>query len=132
MERTIIFVCEHGAAKSVVAAAYFNKLAKERFPGVQALARGTNPDEELAPTAVEGLAKDGLTPGQQKPGLLTMQDVSRAMAIISFCDLPDEYQDLLPIETWMDVPPVSAGYEAARDAMLAHIRNYIDRLNRES
>lgn len=26
----IVFVCEHGAAKSVIAAAYFNKLAAER------------------------------------------------------------------------------------------------------
>ena len=26
----ILFVCEHGAAKSVIAAAYFDKLAKER------------------------------------------------------------------------------------------------------
>jgi protein-tyrosine-phosphatase len=129
MERTIIFVCEHGAAKSVVAAAHFNKLAKERFPGVHALARGTNPDEEHTPSAVEGLAKDGLMPEEQKPALLTKHDVSRAMAIISFCDLPDEYQDLPPIESWMDIPPVSADYEAARDAMLARIRNYLDGLN---
>jgi hypothetical protein len=27
---TIVFVCEHGAAKSVIAAAYFNKLAQEK------------------------------------------------------------------------------------------------------
>ena len=26
----IIFVCEHGAAKSIIAAAYFNKYARER------------------------------------------------------------------------------------------------------
>ena len=26
----VIFVCEHGAAKSLIAAAYFNKLAAER------------------------------------------------------------------------------------------------------
>ena len=25
----IVFVCEHGAAKSIIAAAYFNKLARE-------------------------------------------------------------------------------------------------------
>jgi hypothetical protein len=27
---TIVFVCEHGAAKSLVATAYFNKIAAER------------------------------------------------------------------------------------------------------
>ena len=29
-QEKIIFVCQHGAAKSVIAASYFNKLAKER------------------------------------------------------------------------------------------------------
>lgn len=28
--QTVLFVCEHGAAKSVIAAAHFNKIAKER------------------------------------------------------------------------------------------------------
>ena len=36
-EQTVLFVCEHGAAKSVIAAAQFNKLAKEK--GDHALAK---------------------------------------------------------------------------------------------
>jgi hypothetical protein len=31
---SIVFVCEHGAAKSVIATAYFNKLAAERRASV--------------------------------------------------------------------------------------------------
>ena len=31
-ERVVVFVCEHGAAKSVVAAAYFDRLAAELGP----------------------------------------------------------------------------------------------------
>jgi hypothetical protein len=30
VEPTVVFVCEHGAAKSVIATAYFNKLARDR------------------------------------------------------------------------------------------------------
>ena len=29
-EPTVVFVCEQGAAKSVIATSYFNKLARER------------------------------------------------------------------------------------------------------
>ena len=41
---TVLFVCEHGAAKSVIAAAYFNQLASEKNLDVRAIERGTNPD----------------------------------------------------------------------------------------
>ena len=36
----VIFVCEHGAAKSILAAAYFNKLARESNLRLTAMARG--------------------------------------------------------------------------------------------
>ncbi|MGH9334858.1 MAG: hypothetical protein ACRD21_14045, partial [Vicinamibacteria bacterium] len=42
--RTVVFVCEHGAAKSVIAAAHFNRLAKERELPFRAISRGTVPD----------------------------------------------------------------------------------------
>ncbi len=44
----IVFVCEHGAAKSVIAATYFNKLANEKGLNLKAIARGTHPDQELS------------------------------------------------------------------------------------
>ena len=64
-EQVVIFVCEHGSAKSVVAAAHFNKLAKERNLPVRAISRGTNPDEEIAPIAASGLQADGLAAGEE-------------------------------------------------------------------
>jgi arsenate reductase len=39
----VIFVCEHGAAKSVIAAAYFNKIATERGLPDRATYRGASP-----------------------------------------------------------------------------------------
>ena len=38
----VVFVCEHGAAKSVIATAYFNKLAAERGLPFRATFRGTS------------------------------------------------------------------------------------------
>src|SRR5215510_2876629 len=55
----VLFVCLHGAAKSVVAAAQFRRLASARGLSIGAVAAGTEPDPELAPAAVKGLSGDG-------------------------------------------------------------------------
>src|SRR5690349_13383908 len=60
----VIFVCEHGAAKSVLSAALFNKLATERRLNLRAIARGTNPDPEISPKVARGLQADGLVAGE--------------------------------------------------------------------
>lgn len=58
----IVFVCEHGAALSVVAAAYFNKLAQDRHLNLHATARGTTPQKDIAVSAREGLTLWNDTP----------------------------------------------------------------------
>ena len=55
-KKTIIFVCEHGSAKSVIAAAHFNDLAKTNGIPYIATARGINPDKEIPPYVRTGLA----------------------------------------------------------------------------
>jgi len=39
--RLIVFVCEHGSAKSLAAASFFERLAKERGMAIRAVSRGT-------------------------------------------------------------------------------------------
>src|SRR5438067_2384523 len=58
----IVFVCEHGAAKSVIATAYFNKLAAERGLPHRATFRGTSPQAELSERTVAALHADGRRP----------------------------------------------------------------------
>ena len=41
----VLFMCPHGAAKSLMASAYFQKLAKERGLNVRVDSAGTEPDE---------------------------------------------------------------------------------------
>lgn len=41
---TVLFMCPHGAAKSVLASAYFERLAKERGLNVRVESAGTEPD----------------------------------------------------------------------------------------
>ncbi len=118
---TIIFVCEYGAAKSIIAAAYFNKLASEIRLDTRAIARSTHPDQELSPKAITGLGADGLTPTESAPQKLSLVDVQSAQRIVAFCKLPEEYQNKVAIEQWDGVPPVSENYEMARDAIIERI-----------
>ena len=60
LQPAVVFVCEHGAAKSVIATAYFNKLARERGWPYRATFRGTDPQAELSVSALAGLRADGL------------------------------------------------------------------------
>jgi protein-tyrosine-phosphatase len=119
----IVFVCEHGAAKSIIAAVYFNKLAKQTNSNVRAIARGTNPDSELSPQTVAGLHADGLTPSESLPQKLSPEDMEYAQQIISFCELPQEYQHKIGVEQWDDVPPVSENYELARDEIIKRMKH---------
>jgi protein-tyrosine-phosphatase len=121
----IIFVCEHGAAKSIIAAAYFNKFARERNLGVHAIARGTQPDSELSPITVAGLYRDGLTPNESIPQKLSTADIESAQKIISFCELPGEYKKKVIVEQWNDIPAVSNDYEKARGVIVAKLHELI-------
>jgi arsenate reductase (thioredoxin) len=123
---TIIFVCEHGAAKSVLAAAYFNKLAAEMGLQLRAIARGTNPDAELSSQTVKGLLEDGLHPPESAPKKLTEEDVESAQCVIAFCELPIEYEQKSMVEHWEEVPPVSENYVKARDAIIERVRRLLN------
>src|SRR5688572_19667333 len=106
----VIFVCEHGAAKSIIAATYFKKLAGERGLNLRVIARGTNPDQALSQQAVTGLHEDGLTATESVPQKLSLAEVESAQQIITFCELPVEYEEKALIERWENVPPVSENY----------------------
>jgi arsenate reductase len=124
----IIFVCEHGAAKSILAAAYFNRLAREKDLSLRAMARGTHPDAELSSETVAGLQDDGLSPPESIPTQLTRHDIESAQRIVSFCDLPEEYHQKAIVEQWDGIPPVSEDYQEARNAIVARLQKLVDNL----
>jgi protein-tyrosine-phosphatase len=124
--RRVVFVCLHGAAKSVVGAAHFRRLAALRELDVDAVAAGTQPDPELTPAAVKGLAGDGLTPAPTRPRPVTLYDLSAATRVISFgCDVAPEGGR--PVEQW-DVPAVSDGYARARSSIVEKVERLVGEL----
>ncbi|MBI2216007.1 MAG: chromate resistance protein [Candidatus Rokubacteria bacterium] len=121
----LAFVCLHGAAKSVLAAALARRLGAERGIDVRAIAAGIEPDAEVSPAAVRGLTADGLDAPAGRPRRATLYDVRSASRVVTFgCDLGRLAPEAAHVDDWPDVPAVSDGYETARDA----IRERVDRL----
>jgi arsenate reductase len=131
-EPIIVFVCDHGAAKSVVAASYFNKLAHERNISIRAVARGTEPQKELAPSAENGLREDRLLPPEPRPRALTPEEAAHATRVVTFLSLPKEYYSLATVEEWRDVPATGDSYVNARNAIIVHLKKLLDRLEMEA
>jgi len=125
----IVFVCEHGAAKSVIAAAYFNKLAAERGLRERAIYRGSSPQDELSVATLKGLREDGVPLPTSKPSPITPADVTAATHIFAIgCNLPTHAATSGKAENWSDVPEVGDGYAASRDAIKKHVERLIDQL----
>jgi len=126
----VVFVCEHGGAKSVVAAALFNARASARKLPFKAESRGVVPDPRLAPAAVAGLRADGLSPDREVPLRVGRADVDGAKVVVAIDPLPPDLAKGARVETWDAIPPISVDYAASRDAMLPRIDALLDELAR--
>jgi arsenate reductase (thioredoxin) len=128
--KKIIFVCEHGAGKSVVAASFFNKLAKERNLDYFAECRGTTPDTNVSLNTQEGLTKDNVYDASIKPTKLQQIDVTTAERIILFTSPPSGLDTKIKTENWSDVENVDAEYPGRRDAIIKKITILLDTLEK--
>ena len=127
-EPTVVFMCEHGAAKSVIATAYFNKIAAERGLRARAIYRGVNPQADLSVGALKGLRDDGLATPELKPSPISQTDVDAAAVIFAIgCTLPSTAAASGKAGSWDDVPE-DKGYGATRDAIKRHVERLIDDL----
>ena len=124
---TVLFVCLHGAAKSVLAAADFRKMAVERGLDISAESAGTEPDPEVAPGVVRTLLAEGVDLRGQKPRRVTRRDVDGASRVVTFgCDLGDAASAAVPIDHWTDVPAVSDDLPTARAAIRHHLKRLLE------
>ncbi|MBZ0317444.1 MAG: low molecular weight phosphatase family protein [Anaerolineae bacterium] len=125
-KKTILFLCPHHAAKSVLAEAYFNRAGLSEF---QAVSAGTEPDEAVMPSVATMLGEDGIDVSNHRPRRVTAEELHRAAKIISMgCTAEALGVDVSRIEIWSDVPPVSQDPHGAQQAILAHIEQLIQEL----
>ena len=123
----VVFVCPHGAAKSVIAAAYFNKMAAERGLPYRAVARGTEPQDVLSQTAVQGLVKDGLPAPIGKPQGISNEELRAATRVVTFgCPLPKGVVANRKHSDWNQVGDVNRDYAAARDLIAGLVTKLLE------
>ena len=122
--RTIVFVCRHGVVNSQMAAAYFNRVAKERGLSYTAVSRGIDTHRSVPVRIQDGLALDGLTPANP-PDDLTADQADRAFKVLAFDTIPAERRGSASVTYWPDVPLGINDYEATRDEILRRINGFI-------
>jgi protein-tyrosine-phosphatase len=122
MPATILFLCPHNAAKSVIAAAYFNRLVEQCGLPFIADSAGTEPSAAVSPAVAELLQREGIDVSRHQPRRVTADELAQAYRVISLGCTPEEL-GLAPecVEQWFDVPLVSQDLEGARAVIHTHI-----------
>jgi arsenate reductase (thioredoxin) len=126
--KSVVFVCPHGAAKSVLAGSYFNHLASQLGLEARAIARGTDPDDEIS----ERVRQDvGRALCAERPTKLSEADIANADLLIAF-DLAEPDLGSPADRNWNELPPLSADFALGRAAILGRVVALIAELKAEA
>jgi protein-tyrosine-phosphatase len=129
---TVLFMCPHGAAKSVLASAYFQRLAKERGLNVRVESAGTEPDAEVSSAVAAHLVKNGYPNPVAKPRKVTASDLATADVVISMgCDLKGLPAPRGRLLKWDEVPGPGEHFAAADAAIRKRVLELVDELMRQ-
>ncbi|WP_166877626.1 MULTISPECIES: arsenate reductase ArsC [unclassified Salinibacterium] len=77
---TVLFVCVHNAGRSQMAAGYLQALAGDR---VQVLSAGSEPKDQINPTAIAAMAEEGIDITGNTPKILTTEAVKDSDVVIT-------------------------------------------------
>ena len=109
---TVLFVCVHNAGRSQMAAGYAKALGGDR---IRVLSGGSEPGDQINPTAVAAMAEEGIDITGNTPQLLPTEDVRVSDAVITMgCG------DACPIfpgkryEDWDLTDPLGKGIDEVR------------------
>lgn len=126
-DQQVLFLCPHGAAKSVIAAALCEHMAVAHGIPLQAICAGTEPDPEVAPHVRRLLDDQGLSLPLEQPQPVTAAMLAAATYVISLgCE-----QASLPAmpqhwERWDDVPPPSQDLHGAYARIQQHLLEWLE------
>jgi protein-tyrosine-phosphatase len=128
--RTVVIVCEHGSVKSLIAAEWFNRLARERGVAFRAVSRGVIPDDSVPPPIADALRRDGFDVKGFAPRGLEPSELTAAARIVAIGVDGRAFPPTVGgrVEKWDAIPPTSEGYEATREALKARVLALIDTL----
>ena len=129
----VLFMCPHGAAKSVLASAYFERLAREKGLNVRVDARGTEPDPSVSPKVAEHLTKNGYRVPVTTPQRVTPADLASADIVISLgCDVGGLPVRAGTLRQWDEVPGPGEDFAGADAAIQRRVAALVDELLRQA
>jgi protein-tyrosine-phosphatase len=120
----VAFVCLHGSAKSLIAAEYLTRVARERGLNWLGTTSGPEPDAEIPENVVAGLRARNIDVQGRKPLLISADALAKADHIVSFGYDLGAFAPNRRVEIWGDCPAVSDDFDTA----WAFITGRIDRL----
>jgi protein-tyrosine-phosphatase len=125
MMKEILFLCQHGGAKSVVAASHFNRLAAERgLPFVASSAAAEDPYDAVPAPVADYLEREGFDVRELEPHHAAPDEIASAARIVTIgCDLPGAH------ERWDDVPAASEDLEGSVAAIRRHVEALAEELD---
>jgi arsenate reductase len=127
----VLFVCQHGAAKSVIAARHLEALAQARGIILRATSAGLEPDEAMPSHVAAGLRADGVDDRVQTPRAISDELLAEADIVVTLgCELSVPGDHAKRIIRWSGVPAVSDGYDAARAAIMDRLPAVLDEVER--
>jgi arsenate reductase (thioredoxin) len=131
--KPVLFVCEHGTVRSLLAKVLFEEYAAEVGLDTKAVSRGTRADSVVPPWMQQGLAADHVALGSWRPETLRPDDLTNASFVVSF-DIPIAATAgaRVPQAHWDSLPSVSKDYATGRDAIKVRVHQLVDSLQRAS
>lgn len=119
----IVFLCQHGGAKSVIAASHFNRLAAERRLPFVATAAAAEDAYDAVPAPVTGyLQREGFDVGELRPHHVAPEEIERAARIVTIgCHLSGAESGAIIHDRWDDVPAASEDLEGSVAAIRRHV-----------
>jgi protein-tyrosine-phosphatase len=123
----VVFVCEHGSVKSLMAKEWFDRLAALRGIPVRATSRGMVPDASVPAPIAQALARDGFDVSSFRPRRLAAADLEGAVRIVAIGTDTSSVTAAggTLVERWDAIPPTSEGYEGTRDALKKRIEELL-------
>lgn len=126
---TVLFVCVHNAGRSQMAAGYLQDMAGDR---VQVLSAGTEPKDQINPSAIEAMREEGIDIADNAPKVLTTEAVQDSDYVITMgcgdaCPFfPGKTYIDWPLDdpagkTVEDVRPIRDAIKAKVEALVAEI-----------
>ena len=120
--KTVVFVCEHGSVKSLIAASFFNRLAEAQGLPFHAIARGQTPEAQVPEAIRVALRSDGFDVAGYRPSAYSAKELPEALRVVAIgVPVAAGPPGSATLDRWDDVPAASEDYPASRAALQRHI-----------